>query len=602
MSVPERLQIGFSQFGTDYNLDLVKGEKSDFSVKINGVYYAVLGDKDKEKLKTACDILNSVSLDSISSSEDLKNKLSAQKDVSFPSQKVGGVAHKTLKTSSVEVSRSTPVLYDQNDQIQQFVDKIMKCNGSKQEIREIFSTIPPDIKNNNALLLDIVSSLVKQEAVIKANHFFSLIPLKHEEMGSSILRIGIELLETGKLNSNVDALNCAYFYLSCIKFGRSVPPKGLQSHIDEVKAHLLKIAMDKSSPKKKQAAEIRDCIKVKEALGGILVKNEEELGKLRKIPQIDRAFELADTIQLRADSEKDPLMAPPGKIVSITKGGETIPMHVNITGVRKPGEPLVILEGGLGIISSDWQLVQKGMPKDIQVMSYDREGTGWSGKGTKKPTAENSLANLEAILKSQGLEPPYIFVGHSYGGFLGQFFTLEHPEQISGLVLVDSAIEGHETGPEKEKQTAFDYVPAIAQNSYFQNDLAHFLDEASSAIVHRVKSKSSNLKTYGEEVSEFMNSGKLLGDKLAASAAKSSTPVFSCRMKVITATMENIEGREIDDHEKERWDFFQQKQHELPQRSSEGEQVFADRSDHFIMYHQPLLIIQQICSLFKKKA
>jgi pimeloyl-ACP methyl ester carboxylesterase len=481
-------------------------------------------------------------------------------------------------------------------QAQQFVEKILHCNGSKQEIMEIFSNIPSDLKKS-AFLLDIALTLAEKGSAIKANHFFSLIPDLGgpEEMDSAFFRMGQALLKKGEHTSNVDSLNCAYEYLSRIKFYSPSPPKELQEHIDKIQGCLKKLSTNVGFPQKTQAAEIFDCIQVKELLGKPkLVKSAEELEKLRSAdPTVNKAFEKAKEIQTRADTE--PLPAPPGKIITIkTKEGESIGMHVNVTGTRRKGEPLVILEGGLGMISSDWQHVQKGLPKDIQVMSYDREGTGWSGKRKElNPTSENSLANLEEILKSKGLEGPYIFVGHSYGGFLGQFFTLRHSDQVAGLVLVDSAIEGHPTGPDPEKQTTFDYIPAIAQNTQFGNDVAHFLDEESSATVHRIKSRSSNEETYKKEVAGFMKSGELLKAELA----KAGTPPYSCRMKVITGTKENIMSEEIQDEE--RWKHWQEKQHELPQRSSQTEKIIlAEKSDHFPMYHQPKLIIGQICDFF----
>lgn len=83
-----------------YDLNLVEGEESDHSVEINGVSYAVLGEKDK--LDTACEILKSLSLDSISSSEDLKDRLSLRGDISFPqAQKTDEIGVQTLGTKSV---------------------------------------------------------------------------------------------------------------------------------------------------------------------------------------------------------------------------------------------------------------------------------------------------------------------------------------------------------------------------------------------------------------------------------------------------------------------------------------------------------------------
>ena len=92
--------IKFIHQDTVYNLNLVKGEKSNHSVEINGVSYAVLGEKDK--LDTACEILKSLSLDSISSSEDLKGRLSLRGDISFPqAQKTDEIGVQTLGTKLV---------------------------------------------------------------------------------------------------------------------------------------------------------------------------------------------------------------------------------------------------------------------------------------------------------------------------------------------------------------------------------------------------------------------------------------------------------------------------------------------------------------------
>lgn len=106
---PQELSISFHQQGTDYDLTLVKGGKSDHTIEINGVTYAVLG--NKEKLTTACEILNSVSLNSISNSDDLKGRLALRGDISFPSQKTDDVGINILNTvgkHSVEIQHVAP--------------------------------------------------------------------------------------------------------------------------------------------------------------------------------------------------------------------------------------------------------------------------------------------------------------------------------------------------------------------------------------------------------------------------------------------------------------------------------------------------------------
>ena len=47
------------------------------------------------------------------------------------------------------------------------------------------------------------------------------------------------------------------------------------------------------------------------------------------------------------------------------------------------------------------------------------------------------MSALKKCLEVQGFKNNFILVGHSYGGFLIQLFTLQYPELVSGLVLID---------------------------------------------------------------------------------------------------------------------------------------------------------------------
>lgn len=98
MSFPNESKIRFIHNDTNYKINLVKEGKSSHSVKINGVTYGVLG--DKEKLNKACELLNSVSLDSILTEQDLRERLQERKDISFPVKKTEALGIKILKVES----------------------------------------------------------------------------------------------------------------------------------------------------------------------------------------------------------------------------------------------------------------------------------------------------------------------------------------------------------------------------------------------------------------------------------------------------------------------------------------------------------------------
>ena len=102
MSGPQEMHIRFQHLGTDYNIDLVKGKKADHSVEINGISYAVIG--DQEKLETACKILASLSLDTVTNEKDLIGRLSLREDISFPqAQKTDVIGTAILKKTINEM-------------------------------------------------------------------------------------------------------------------------------------------------------------------------------------------------------------------------------------------------------------------------------------------------------------------------------------------------------------------------------------------------------------------------------------------------------------------------------------------------------------------
>lgn len=125
---------------------------------------------------------------------------------------------------------------------------------------------------------------------------------------------------------------------------------------------------------------------------------------------------------------------PPGQLVNV--GGHRL--HLNVLGKVK-GSPTVILEAGMASISSNWAWVQQELAKITRVVAYDRASLGWSDVGTKPLDAAKSVRELHTALEHAGIEGPYVLAGHSYGGLVVRMFTDLYPEEVVGMVLVDSS-------------------------------------------------------------------------------------------------------------------------------------------------------------------
>jgi pimeloyl-ACP methyl ester carboxylesterase len=122
---------------------------------------------------------------------------------------------------------------------------------------------------------------------------------------------------------------------------------------------------------------------------------------------------------------------PPGELVDI--GGRRL--HLWRAGESSPA---VVVAPSLGEPGYGWAEIQRRLAQHATVVLYDRAGLGWSDPGPW-PTGRRMVADLHALLEAAGIPPPYVLVGHSSGGLLMRLYQATQPEQVAGLVLVDSS-------------------------------------------------------------------------------------------------------------------------------------------------------------------
>ena len=103
------------------------------------------------------------------------------------------------------------------------------------------------------------------------------------------------------------------------------------------------------------------------------------------------------------------------------------------------GPLTVVLEAGLGDTLDIWADVQPLIAASCtRTMAYTRAGYPGSDPATGPRDAATIVSELRSELKRRGVQPPYVLVGHSLGGLHMQYFARQYPDEIEGLLLVDS--------------------------------------------------------------------------------------------------------------------------------------------------------------------
>src|ERR1700690_1404583 len=114
--------------------------------------------------------------------------------------------------------------------------------------------------------------------------------------------------------------------------------------------------------------------------------------------------------QLIGSHRAPPLYAGPGRWIDI---GRRCRLYLVEKG---EGGPTVLFESGIAATNLNWFHIQDIVSRFNHTASYDRGGLGFSSPSRTARTPGNTAVELHAMLQRAGIQPPYILVGHSFGG------------------------------------------------------------------------------------------------------------------------------------------------------------------------------------------
>lgn len=136
------------------------------------------------------------------------------------------------------------------------------------------------------------------------------------------------------------------------------------------------------------------------------------------------------TYQITATRRDAAAFPPPGQLVDV--GGYRL--HLSCIG---QGSPTVILESGQANSLSVWSWIQPTIAQTTRVCAYDRAGVGWSDTGAVPRDAQQMVRELHTLLQNAAIAPPYVLVGHSFGGLVTHVYAAQYPTAVDGLVWLD---------------------------------------------------------------------------------------------------------------------------------------------------------------------
>ncbi len=264
----------------------------------------------------------------------------------------------------------------------------------------------------------------------------------------------------------------------------------------------------------------------------------------------------------------------PGKMV-VFDGRQ---MHLICQG---QGSPAVILESGMPGTALGWTSVIEDIASFARVCAYDRAGWGWSEAGPEPRTISNITGELRDLLRTAQVGPPYVLVGHSFGGLVVQVYASQFPDEVAGMVLVDSS------HPDLARRTGnLDRMGRVAFRLKLLAPLgiARFIIDVPSG---NPESRPSSVRAMEKEILATTRSIRAMASEmegLQASLNQAAENRATLRRKPLVVL---TEGRR-------RMEFWHAMQKQFTELSDNSEWQVVDGAGHFIHQDEPEIVVDAV--------
>jgi pimeloyl-ACP methyl ester carboxylesterase len=239
-------------------------------------------------------------------------------------------------------------------------------------------------------------------------------------------------------------------------------------------------------------------------------------------------------------------------------------LYIKCFGQERAGRPVVVLDAGMGSTSDAWSLVQPQVAQFARVCSYDRAGMGKSDRAPQAHSSQDMVSDLHNLLGKAGINPPYVLVGHSFGGMNTRLYATKHSKEVVGMVLVDSTHE---------------------------DEVARMHALLPPEMLKRAKPEDMIIRS-----AEDIDFNRSIA-QLRAANWHSDIPLIVLTRGSATFNPNDYAVPSLaPKFEQIRLEL----QKDLVRRSSRGRQIIAEKSGHYIQRDQPELVIDAIRQVIKE--
>jgi pimeloyl-ACP methyl ester carboxylesterase len=289
---------------------------------------------------------------------------------------------------------------------------------------------------------------------------------------------------------------------------------------------------------------------------------------------------------------------PPGRLVDV----DGMRLHLQEMG---EGKPPIVLDSALGGSSMSWYRVQPELARFTGVCSYDRAGFGWSEPAPRPRVAGVITEELHDLLRTAGMQPPLVLVGHSYGSLVCLLYAARYPREVGGVVLVDPPDVDSWSRPDARQAARIERGARLARRAALASRFglmrlffsvfglravsAARLTSVGSArpenagIFHVLEKLPADsravLRWLWSEPRSLLTLASLI-ENVPASAKEVASLELPGDLPIVVLTAANAPAEQRLFHER------------LAARSNRGRHVVASKSAHWIPLEEPELIIE----------